>query len=88
MGRKKTLPPRSPDLPPKAKPPYRQVASVSTVEYVTEGSKGGLLIVCRRGGREIAIDVPKSQLHTLSARLRWPLGKVEKQKRATRRCCP
>jgi hypothetical protein len=43
------------------------------VEYVAR-TKGGVVIVARRGGREYLINVPRDEALQLAARLRYPVG--------------
>jgi hypothetical protein len=72
VGRKKLLPPPPSDPP--SRPPWRTVISLNKVESVTRGSSGGLIISGRTGGREIAVEVPKSEINALLAGSRWPLA--------------
>jgi hypothetical protein len=72
VGRKKTLPLGPTDPPPK--PPWRTVISLNRVECVARGSGGGLIISGRTGGREICVEIPKSEINALLAGSRWPLG--------------
>ena len=72
MGRKKALPAGSTD--PTPKPPWRTVISMHKVESVARGSRGGLVISGRTGGREIAVEIPKSEINALLAGSRWPLS--------------
>ena len=43
-------------------------------EAVTRGSGGRLIISGRTGGREITVEVRKSEINALLAGSRWPLG--------------
>lgn len=47
---------------------------MNKVESVTKGSGGGLVISGRTGGREIAVEIPKSEINVLLAGSRWPIG--------------
>jgi hypothetical protein len=51
------------------------------VESVTRGSKGALVISGRTGAREIAVEIPKTEINALLAGSRWPL-KPKSQRRA------
>jgi hypothetical protein len=70
VGQKKALPPPPANPEPKPGPPYRYIVTMDPIEYVTEGSRGRALIVGRRGGREVCVDLPRDKALELSGWLR------------------
>jgi hypothetical protein len=49
---------------PTPKPPFRQVLTMDRVETVVRGSGGGVVIVGRRGPREIeiSVEIPREEV--------------------------
>lgn len=52
--------------------PSRQVVNLDHIEYVARGN-GGLVVVGKRGAREVTINIPRSAVPDLIARLRRPI---------------
>jgi hypothetical protein len=49
------------------------VVTLDTVEYVQQTAKGDAVIMGRRNGASVAIEIPKAELHRLAAALKYPL---------------
>ena len=53
--------------------PSRQAVNIDHVEYVARTGGGDLIVVAKRGAREITINVPASSVPDLIAILRRPI---------------
>lgn len=53
--------------------PSRQAVNIDHVEYVARTGGGDLIVVAKRGAREITINIPRSAVPDLIARLRRPI---------------
>jgi hypothetical protein len=76
VGRKKLRPPPGISEP-TPRPPWRSAVSMNKVESVTICSGGGLVISGRTGAREIAVEIPKSEVNALLAGSRWPISSTK-----------
>ncbi len=72
MGPQQESAARQPPKQPRAYPTL-DVVTLDTVEYVQQTAKGDAVIMGRRNGASVAIEIPKAELHRLAAALKYPL---------------
>lgn len=48
------------------------MVNLDTIEFVARPKEGGVMIVGRRGAREVRVNIPEALLPELIARLRRP----------------
>jgi hypothetical protein len=55
------------------RPSSRRFVNLDSIEYVARPKEGGVVVVGKRGAREVHINVPDSLIPGLIARLRRPV---------------